>query len=542
MQPFDLVSFARDLWTWATLPALVLATLVLTVALRAPQLTRLAAGLTALRGTTQGAGATSAGLATILAAVGSLGAAAAVGVGTAIALGGPGAIAWVWLFGFLLAPLRYAEVLMARTDAPGRATGEAAGSLSTRLMRSNAKWAKALGFALAGALVLTAFAFVGGVHGQALHRLGSALSPDSAPALVLIAALAGGVLAAMGRDRAASLAGWLGLVGLVVVVGCSLVAAVQNPSRAFASLVQALADATQGSPVVGGFTGALAAEIARSALTQILPSLAATTGVAGALHAGARGTARGQAAAALYDPFLGALFATLLGVALVSTGAFYQAREGRVPITETTIVTSAFASVSQRQEVDRLFTGYMRIRQGQTRDSGVYFATERGMIEGVRFLYSGRPADVAIHFEHGRATRIQRPGDHGALTMLPMGSLDQLTLEGRMLPRGAELVAAGMERGTGTDTLGRVTFAGLLGLMAAALAAWGFALRRAWPRVPHVGVGAALGLLPALGITLELVLAPAWLPPLGTAVAGIWVMLGALALLLHTREISRIAR
>jgi hypothetical protein len=293
---------------------------------------------------------------------------------------------------------------------------------------------------------------------------------------------------------------------------------------------------------VGAFTGALAAEAARASMAHVLPSLAATTGVAGALHAGARGTTRGQAAAALYGPFLATLFATIMGVALVSTGAFYEARDARRPITETLVVTSAFESISQRQELDRRFTGYMRVRDGETRDSGVYFATERGMIQGMRFRYWGHPADVAIHFEAGRATRLLRPGDHGALETLPRSALEHLEIEGRMLPRGAALVGASLERGAGTDTLGRASFAGLLGLMAAALAAWGFALRRAWPKLSSKPAGALLGLVPAAGVALQALLAPAWLPPLGALLGAVWVMLGAIALLIHAREISQIAR
>ncbi|NOY92598.1 MAG: hypothetical protein GXP55_15505, partial [Deltaproteobacteria bacterium] len=227
---------------------------------------------------------------------------------------------------------------------------------------------------------------------------------------------------------------------------------------------------------------------------------------------------------------------------LVSTGAFYEARPSRLPVTETLVVTSAFESVSQRQEQDRRFTGYMRIRDGQTRDAGIYFATERGMIQGMRFRYWGHPADVAVHFEAGRATRIMRPGEQGALETLPASALGHLEIEGRMLPRGAALVGASLERGTGTDTLERATFAGLLGLMAAALAAWGFALRRAWPRLSHPAAQAALGLVPAAGVALQVLLAPAWLPPLGAILGGLWTALVALTLVLHAREISKIAR
>src|SRR5690606_26082413 len=149
-----------------------------------------------------------------LASVASYGAAGAVGAATAVSLGGAGAVAWVWLFTILLAPLRMGEALLARTAPPGKA-GKPTGSLAGRLLAEKG-FLSGLGWALLGLVPLAGFAFYGGTHGEAVVDAADELLPGSALALGLTVAGAALVLALLPLDRAGSILGWIAAVALIV--------------------------------------------------------------------------------------------------------------------------------------------------------------------------------------------------------------------------------------------------------------------------------------------------------------------------------------
>src|SRR6185436_1627297 len=97
--PSSLESLQSKLWLYVAGPLIALTALVLIVTMRLPQVRMLRAAFRGVRALDERAGGSLPPLAaTLLASTASYGAAAAVGAATAVALGGPGAIAWVWLF------------------------------------------------------------------------------------------------------------------------------------------------------------------------------------------------------------------------------------------------------------------------------------------------------------------------------------------------------------------------------------------------------------------------------------------------------------
>lgn len=544
----QLLSLHDALWTWVVPSVLALVGLALTIALRAPQLTRLPEGFrAALAHDPRAAGTMPPGTAVLLSAAATYGSAAAVSAATAVALGGAGAIAWLWLFGLLIAPLRYAEALLARTAPPGSARQDAAaaerarGSLAARLAHDASPAVRALGTALVVLVPFAAFTYVGGAHGGAAMDAAEQLLPGSAqPVAIAVAILAALIalpgIALPGRERLAGASvavGWLALAAVMTLLGVALVAAMHEPGRALGAIPRAIEDALSGAENVGAFSGALAGEIAAVALLHLLPPLVATTGADGALEAAARApTARGQAAASLFGPLIHVVLATLIALAFVSTGAFHRRVEGERGLGEVTFWTSGFETVSQRREADRTFTGVLRIIDGQARARPLELATERGMIVEPRFVSTdGSPGDFALQVRDGRIRSLLLPDDDGTLSEAPIARVAQLRVEGRMLPRGGHLVVAATAR-AGGEAASRIALTALLLLAAIGAAGWGVATSRSVPRA--LAVPAAF--LPALGLLLASTGAAPWLAPLGGVSAGLLAIVAAIGIAAKARE------
>jgi len=542
MDPSTLGSLGESAWIYLAGPALAIAAVVLTVRMRGVQVRQIAAGARALRaGDPAAAGSATPTASTLLASAGSLGAAAAVGAATAVSLGGVGVIAWVWLFGLMIAPLRYVEVLLARTDSPGRTDAAESGSLARRLVREGGAW-RPLGYALIVLVALTAFGFVGGVHGAAVQDAARQLLPDSGPALVGGVAIMAAILAVAGARHGAQVAGWLAAAALAVLFALAAWVCLSDPARAIGALARAAGETIDGAPPVTPFAGAFAGEVAMAAVLYLLPPLAAGSGIDGAIHAAARAkTTKGQAAAAMLGPLAYAVVTTALCVSFAATGAYYRRVEDSRPLAETKVYRVAFESASQRIEVERLYSGYMRVVDGEARDVGPIVATERGMVRAPRFEDGGEPADVALLFERGRLVRLLR-NRNGVLREEPLESADRVDVVGTMLPRGGALLSRAAARGAGGTFGSRLLLGALLILAAAGAAAWSFSIAASlgpraapWARV-------AVGLLPSAGLGLAATSAAPWLHSAGLIVAAVTAAVVALVLVARAGQAARLAK
>jgi len=502
MTPEELTEAASAVWLYAAGPAVAIAAIWLTIRLRLPQVLALPAAFRALREDDPGApGQVHPATSVALSAVASYGAAAAVGAATAIGLGGPGAIAWVWLFAFLLAPLRVTETVLARTAPAGKA-GTETGSLAGRLLADDQGLLQGLGWALVVLVPLTAFAFFGGTHGTAVLGAAEQLLPGSALALGLGVAVVGGLVALAPAKRAGSILGWIAAVSLIALFGAALVTLFGDLGRGLGGIGRALQDAFYGMPHAGAFSGALAGEIMISAVLYVLPPAAAVGGVDGALQAEARApTTRSQAAAALLGALAYGLLTTVLGLSLVATNAFARPVEGERAIRDVTFYRAGFETVSQRTEETRLYRGIIRVQEGETGVVEIHVGTERGMILAPRFEHDGEPADVLLRVDEGRVIEIQRPGAMGALQVAPDAMYDELRVTGRMLPTDGGLLAESFTRGGGSIT-SRIALAALLLLAALGAVGWGWGVRKTLAAKVPDPVARFAAVIPALGLAL----------------------------------------
>jgi Na+/alanine symporter len=534
-------STVEQVWLYGAVPALTLAGLVLLVLLRLPTFTRLPEAFRAVRAPSTGGPAPAASV--FLAAAASLGAGAAVGGATAVALGGAGALAWLWLFGLVLAPLRMADVLLARTSPPGRAAGEPPGTLVGRLEADASPAVRALGVLSLAALGLGATVGVMGVHGEAVRDAAEAALPGSGFGVGLGVAVVAGGLAWLGRDK--PWMGWLAGVAVVALLLLGFIACLADLGRAFGGAVRAIDDALHGAAAAGAFSGALASEIAFAALTHVLPPMALTLGTDGALHADARGGTKAIAASALLSTFVHVVVATAVGLSLLATGAFSRRIEGERRLSETVFVDAAFDTASQRLEDERQWTGYLRVVEGRAQAEPLEGATERGMIDDTHFVGpDGEPGDFALRIRRGRAVMMLVPDDAGALERAEPQQMDRVRVTGRMLPRGGGLVAGSMAR-IGGDVTVRLALAMLLVLCAVGAAAIGLALGRASrSRLGEQGAR-VVSLLPALALAVAALLGRGGptdpsLYTLGLLGAAVAAIVAAVAILAKSIEVSRL--
>lgn len=524
--------------TWVVLPLLVLAGLAISFVLRAPQLTRLAEGWRGLREDPTAPGSISPASALALSMAATAGAGALTGTATAISLGGPGAVAWLWLFGILVAPLRFAEVLLARTSPPGKASVDGpAGSLGGRIAADPRKQIHPLGTALVILVPVAAVAVVGGLHGVALAETADLVLPGSSLYFAIAAAAAGVALWELPQARAAI--GWVGLAGFVALVVALVIGASYDMGRAFTLFPRALDDAFSGSAEVGAFTGALVAEITRAALRHVMPTLVSSIGADGTLHGLARATsARTQAAAAVLATLGHVVVVTLVGMAIVGSGAFSRRVDTERSLSEVQWVDTDYETVSQRIERERRWTGYIRVVEGEMQGDPRPVGIERSMVVEPRFAEpDGTPADFAVHITEGRIGRLLELDEDGALDMAPPGEADRLLVTGSMLPRGAALLLAAVRR-AGGDLAGELLLAAMVLLSALLVTAWGSAARVMLAADLGEGPGRVGVLLAALGLVLGASGIAPFLTPVAGIVGGLLAVAGILAILAKLRELS----
>lgn len=532
-----LSELAGKAWLWVAGPVLAIASVWLMVVMRAPQVTKLAVGFRALRAPdagTDGDLPTAAAVALSIAA--QQGAAATLAAATAVSLGGPGALGWLFLFAFLMAPLRMGEAFLARTSAPGDVAKGVPGTLAARLGRSPSL--SALGSAVGFLGVLVAFAFVGGVHGGAIRELAGQLVPRGALFLGLGVAVVGAALIALGARRAGAVAAYVTLAALLVVALVALLAAMSHPSRAFGAIARAFMEPFTGSPDISAFGGAIVAEVARTSVAALLPTVAAPLGILGGVDGLARAKTKAVVAATVLGPFAAAVIGTLLVMCFVGTGAYYTAVEGDRTLDRVTVYESEFATANERLEPDRLRNGFIRVRSGALRDTSLSFATERGMIGALRFSYYGRPADIAAEVRQGHVTRLMRNRGQ-ALSEIPLAQARRVIVHGEMSPDGPRLLVVSATS-SGRGVMGQALLAALLALAAVAVFAFGLGAQRA---ALGLGIPAraafVVGLSPALGIALEASGTAPWLAPFGSLAAAALATVTGVALVLESRSLGK---
>lgn len=259
----------------------------------------------------------------MLALGGSIGVGNVIGVAAALAVGGPGALLWLWVAGWLVMATRYAEgVLGVYYREPDR-QGRMAGGPMYYLSRGVGGW---FGRLLAGVFAVCAILAALGV-GSAVpgHVAADALRTSlSVPPLLTAFLLAGAT--------AVVLAGGIRVIGRTVgvlvpiMVLAYLVAALVVIGLHWRQLddvlLQVAYGAMTGGAALGGLFGAGVREAVRWGMSQGVLSAGSGVGTAGIAAAAARtGTATTQALVAMTQTFIDTVVVSAVtGLAVLVTG------------------------------------------------------------------------------------------------------------------------------------------------------------------------------------------------------------------------------
>ncbi|MEM9193481.1 MAG: hypothetical protein AAGF12_30180 [Myxococcota bacterium] len=534
----NLHAIADQLWLYLTAPLLLIAGLWLTWKLRGAQFTRLLRSGAALRSDAEADGLLRPIVAVLYSSTTGLSALAVLGAATAISLGGTGILAWVWLFAILFGAFRFAEALLSRTNPAGMSDRKSPKSILQRALRQGGAH-RIIGGAAVGCLAIGAFGYAGAYQGLALRELAATTDPSTARWIPLFLGLVGAFAFALGLRRLGRWIGPIALVALVALATLGLWAGMSDAGRFFRALGRAIPEATGGAPAATPFSGASPSEIMIAALVWVLPAFAVGLGITGRAHGEAQAqSTRQQARAALLEPLIFATVVTILGCTFVATGSYFRRVETHRGLHELTMMRTDFESLSQRQEEDRRYSGYIRIEEGEMRDIGPRFATERGTIRQPTFRYEGEPADISLRYRDGIPTRLM-VNQNGVLADTSLGELRQVTVAGNMLPRGGALAGEALHRGTGQDSTRFALLFGLLLLGALGLSLFGHALVRAsGARGPLRWL---VGLLPAAGAALAATDVASFVEPAGRLGLGVGAALLAVLFLLEAGAAGKLS-
>ncbi len=265
----------------------------------------------------------------MLAAVGAtVGTGNIVGVGAAIATGGPGALFWMWVCGFIAMGIKYSEVTLSchyrekATDGEGYKGGP---YMYIRNGLHNKVWANAFGI-----MMLVTMSVICAVHGNAISSNLSTLGVSKyvscvALAVFVIAVALGGMkLLVKITDKLVPFMGiFYCLFALIVIF-----ANIKNVGTVFASIFKG---AFTGTAALGGFAGATISAAIRQGLARGVFSSDAGLGLSASVQAqvGDIDHPAHQGTWAIIETFIDTIIiCTLTGLVILFTGVWTQGIDG----------------------------------------------------------------------------------------------------------------------------------------------------------------------------------------------------------------------
>lgn len=269
-----------------------------------------------------------------------LGAGNIVGVGIAVAYGGPGALFWMWIVGFIVCILKYSEVLMALKFRIKNSRGEWEGGPQYYL--SNGTGWKWLGMTYA--VVLCAVMFV-----SASAQIGAGV--DNVVALnvnrtvgTTVFTLVAAIVVIGGMKRLLSFTEKIVPFMSILYVGAGLIVIAMNIENLPEVLELIFTTAFTGQASVGGFVGATFVMCVRWGLARGMYSCDAGAGHASITHSVADVNHPVQQAMwGIFEVFFSTIVVcSITGFTVLITGAWLQNPDGSV------LVLNAFQSTLGR--------------------------------------------------------------------------------------------------------------------------------------------------------------------------------------------------
>ena len=246
------------------------------------------------------------------------------GVAVAVSLGGPGAIFWLWVAGFLGMATKFTEVTLALNFREVGSTGKVHGG-PMYTMKNGLKKLKPMGHVYAVFIVLSSFG-IGNMFQS--NQMASVLTTSlQIPAWIsgLVLAVMAGLILIGGIKRIGNVTEKLVPLMIGIYILGALGILIYNAQHIPSMFAMIFEGAFVGTAAVGGFAGAVFKDVVIMGMRRATFSNEAGMGSAAIAHSAAKSTAGEEGIVALLEPFIDTVvICTITGLVILSTGAWSQ--------------------------------------------------------------------------------------------------------------------------------------------------------------------------------------------------------------------------
>lgn len=263
------------------------------------------------------------------------------GVAVAIAVGGPGAVFWLWIAGFIGMTTKFTEVTLSLRYRDISETGHVHGGPMYVIKNALSKKFSSLGWLYAFFVILSSF---GAGNMFQSNQMASIINtstglPEWIAGLVF-AALAFVVLIG-GIKRIAHVTEKLVPLMVAMYVGGAIVVVVANAAHVGDMFSMIFSSAFAGTAATGGFAGVVVKEVIVQGIRRASFSSEAGMGSSAMAHSAAKSSPIQEGVVALLEPFIDTIVVcTITALALLSSGVWSDGDVQGVDLT-----ARAFASV-----------------------------------------------------------------------------------------------------------------------------------------------------------------------------------------------------
>ncbi len=263
------------------------------------------------------------------------------GVAVAVATGGPGAVFWMWLVGFIGMTTKFTEVTLALRYRYTAESGHVHGGPMYVIKNGLSKNFHWLGWFYAVFVILSSFGAGNMFQSNQMASIINSSTGLPEWAAGLIFAVLAFIVLVGGISRIAHVTEKLVPLMVVLYVGGALVVVISNYANIPNMFMMIFRDAFTGTAATGGFAGVVIVEVIKQGVRRASFSSEAGMGSAAMAHSAAKSSPIQEGIVALLEPFIDTLVVcTITALALLSSGVWSDGDVSGVELT-----AKAFASV-----------------------------------------------------------------------------------------------------------------------------------------------------------------------------------------------------
>lgn len=247
------------------------------------------------------------------------------GVAVAISLGGPGAVFWLWVAGFIGMSTKFTEVTLALKYRTVTAAGTTHGGPMFTIRNALSKKFAPLAYAYAFFVILSSF---GAGNMFQSNQMASVLNSSlSIPSWLsgIVFCIGAGLILVGGIKRIGKFAEKLVPIMVFVYVAGAIGILLMRYELIPSLFAQIFNDAFSGTAAVGGFAGVAFKEVVIMGIRRATFSNEAGMGSSAMAHSAAKSTPVQEGVVALLEPFIDTIvICSITALALLATGAWHQ--------------------------------------------------------------------------------------------------------------------------------------------------------------------------------------------------------------------------